>query len=189
MHSMCAPRVTPARSMGWMCSGQTTPSAPGHPGHQTWQCVISSCGVSSRTMFTSHHYQRPDVLVQLGYIWRHVSAVNRPTSGQHRIIQGTYKLSEDFCKTIFSQILNRNTWCYYHLKEECLQFHSDLKCIRCAPHVWHGRCPGYTPIPAKPSQACLVWWRWPVSSAETCSCILCNIFYTYLYRGPRWHSG
>ena len=28
------------------------------PGHQTWQCVISSCGVSSRTMFTSHHFQR-----------------------------------------------------------------------------------------------------------------------------------
>ena len=28
------------------------------PGHQTWQCVISSCGVSSRTMFTTHHFQR-----------------------------------------------------------------------------------------------------------------------------------
>jgi len=28
------------------------------PGHQTWQCVISSCGVSSWTMFTSHHFQR-----------------------------------------------------------------------------------------------------------------------------------
>ena len=37
---------------------QTAPSAPGHPSHQTWQCVISSCGVSSRTMFTSHHFQR-----------------------------------------------------------------------------------------------------------------------------------
>ena len=37
---------------------QTTPSAPGHPGHQTWQCVISSCGVSSTTMFTSHHIQK-----------------------------------------------------------------------------------------------------------------------------------
>ena len=35
--------------------------------------------------------------------------------------------------------------------------HSDLKCIRCALLVWHGRCPGDTPIPAKPSQACLVW--------------------------------
>jgi len=62
-----------------------------------------------------------------------------------------------FCKTIFSQILNRNAWCYYHLKEERLQFHSDLKYIRCAPLVWHGRCPDDTPIPSNPSQACLVW--------------------------------
>ena len=62
-----------------------------------------------------------------------------------------------FCKTIFPQILNRNTWRYCHLKEECSQFHSDLKCTRCAPHVWHGRCPVDTPIPAKLSQACLVW--------------------------------
>ena len=54
-------------------------------------------------------------------------------------------------------MLNRNTWRCYHLKEECLQFHSNLKCVRCAPLVWHGRCPGDTPIPAKPSQACLVW--------------------------------
>ena len=30
------------------------------------------------------------------------------------------------CKTIFSQIPNRNTCCYCHLKEECLQFYSDL---------------------------------------------------------------
>jgi len=52
--------------------------------------------------------------------------------------------------------MNRNTWCYYHLKEEYLQFHSDLKWIRCAPLVWHGRCPDDTPIPAKPSQVCLV---------------------------------
>ena len=51
----------------------------------------------------------------------------------------------------------RNTWCYYHMKEECLHFRSDLKCVRCAPLVWHGRCPGDTPIPAKPSEACLVW--------------------------------
>ena len=28
------------------------------PGHQTWQCVISSCGVSPKTRFTSHHFQR-----------------------------------------------------------------------------------------------------------------------------------
>ena len=47
MHSMWAPRVT-----------QTTLSAPGHPGHQTWECVISSCAVSPSKMFTSHHFQR-----------------------------------------------------------------------------------------------------------------------------------
>ena len=51
MHSMCAPRVIRQRT-------QTTPSVPGHPGHQTWQCVISSCEVSSRTIFTSQHFQR-----------------------------------------------------------------------------------------------------------------------------------
>jgi len=62
-----------------------------------------------------------------------------------------------FCKPIFSQILNTNTWCYCHLKEKCLQFHSDHKCIRCASHVWHGRYPDDTPIPAKHSQTCLVW--------------------------------
>ena len=37
---------------------QTAPSAPGHPGHQTWQCMTSSRGVSSRTVFTSHHFHR-----------------------------------------------------------------------------------------------------------------------------------
>jgi len=30
--------------------------------------------------------QRPDVLIQLGYVWRHVLAVNRPSSGQQRLL-------------------------------------------------------------------------------------------------------
>jgi len=30
--------------------------------------------------------QRPELLVHLGYIWRHVSAVKRPSSGQQRIV-------------------------------------------------------------------------------------------------------
>ena len=30
--------------------------------------------------------QRPDVLLQLGFIWRHVSAVNRQSSGQQRVV-------------------------------------------------------------------------------------------------------
>jgi len=30
--------------------------------------------------------QRPDVLEQLGYIWRHVSAISRPSSGKQGIV-------------------------------------------------------------------------------------------------------
>jgi len=36
----------------------------------------------------TQHIQTPDVLVQLGYIWRHISAVKRPSLSQ----QGTVKL-------------------------------------------------------------------------------------------------
>jgi len=56
---------------------QTIPSVPGQPGHQTWQCVISSCGVSSRTMFTSHHFQRH---------YQNCESVSTPQSGtSHKI--------------------------------------------------------------------------------------------------------
>jgi len=34
----------------------------------------------------TQHMQRPDVLSQLGYTWRHVSAIKRPSSGQLTII-------------------------------------------------------------------------------------------------------
>ena len=34
----------------------------------------------------TQHMQTPGVLVQLGYIWRNVSAVNRPSYSQHRMI-------------------------------------------------------------------------------------------------------
>jgi len=34
----------------------------------------------------TQHIQRPDVILQLGYTWRHVSAVKRPSSGQYRIV-------------------------------------------------------------------------------------------------------
>jgi len=34
----------------------------------------------------TQHIQRPDVLVQLSHIWRHVSAVKQPSSGQQRIV-------------------------------------------------------------------------------------------------------
>jgi len=53
-----SPKWTPARSIGWSCSGHiqhllhlaTPVTRP--------DSVISSCGVPSRTMFTSHHFQR-----------------------------------------------------------------------------------------------------------------------------------
>ena len=38
------------------------------------------------SIVNTQHMQRPDVLVQLGYIWRHVSPVKRPSSGQQRIV-------------------------------------------------------------------------------------------------------
>jgi len=34
--------------------------------------------------------QRPYVLVQLGYIWRHVLAVKWPSSGQQKIVMLRY---------------------------------------------------------------------------------------------------
>jgi len=37
--------------------------------------------------------QRPDVLVQLGYIWQHVLAVKRPSSGQQGIVLLSYTLT------------------------------------------------------------------------------------------------
>jgi len=40
----------------------------------------------------TQHTQRPDVLVQLGYIWQHVSAFNRPSSGQQGIVLLRYTL-------------------------------------------------------------------------------------------------
>jgi hypothetical protein len=46
-------------------------------------------------------------------------------------------------QNIFSQILKRNTWCCYHLKEECLQFHSDIKC---SPFAQHARCTTTKPL-------------------------------------------
>jgi len=46
---------------------------------QIWRdpsrCVLSIIYCVSTV--NTQHMQRPDVLVQLGYIWRHISAVNR----------------------------------------------------------------------------------------------------------------
>jgi len=56
----------------------------------------------------TQHMQRPDILVQLGYIWRHVSAVKRPSSGQQRIV---FVCLLD--RVSLSQLKNkRQTWCH-----------------------------------------------------------------------------
>ena len=34
----------------------------------------------------TQHMQKPHVLVQLVYTWRHVSAVNRPSSGKQGVV-------------------------------------------------------------------------------------------------------
>ena len=40
----------------------------------------------SIVLVNAQHMQRPDVLVQLAYIWRHVSAFKRPSSGKQKIV-------------------------------------------------------------------------------------------------------
>ena len=42
--------------------------------------------ISCISTVNTQHMRRPDVLLQLGYIWRHVSAVSRPSSGQQVIV-------------------------------------------------------------------------------------------------------
>jgi hypothetical protein len=59
----------------------------------------------------TQHMQRPDVLVQLGYIWRHVSAVNRPSSGQQGIVLLRY--SQTVCP-MGSHCLHSN-WKHYEV--------------------------------------------------------------------------
>ena len=56
-------------------------------------CVSSNIYYISTV--NSQHMQRPDVLLQLGYTWRHVSAVKRPSSGQHRLVLLRY--SQNCC--------------------------------------------------------------------------------------------
>jgi len=51
------------------------------------RCVSST--IYCINTVNTQHIQRPDVLVQLGYIWRHVSAVKRPSSGQQMCSQSS----------------------------------------------------------------------------------------------------
>ena len=48
--------------------------------------LIESAVICCISTVNTQHIQRPDVLVKLGYIWRHVCAVNRPSSGQQGIV-------------------------------------------------------------------------------------------------------
>ena len=57
------------------------------------RCVLSNIHYSSTV--NTQHMQRPDVLLQVGYTWRHFSAVKRPSSGQLRIILLRY--SQNCC--------------------------------------------------------------------------------------------
>jgi hypothetical protein len=48
--------------------------------------IIDSTIIYCVSTVSTQYIQRPYVVVQLGYIWQHVSAVNRPSSGRRRII-------------------------------------------------------------------------------------------------------
>jgi len=77
---MFAPRLL--RNKVWLNRSQWKISL------QIWRepsLFVSSIIYCINTVNTQH-IRRPYVLVQLGYIWRHVSAVKRPSSGQQRIV-------------------------------------------------------------------------------------------------------
>ena len=68
-----------------------------------------------------------------------------------------WKLSEDFAKPYFHKYWTEIHYVTTIWKRNVCGFIVTLNAFDVRPHVWHGRCPGDTPIPAKPSQACLVW--------------------------------
>jgi hypothetical protein len=88
-------------------------------------------------------------------------------------IQGAYILSEYFAKAYFHKYW---TLCYYHLKDECLQFHSDLNAFDVCPTCNTADVQAILPFPPKPlkpvlcdgpdcgvdalSQFWLCLWKW-----------------------------
>jgi hypothetical protein len=70
-------------------------------------------------------------------------------------IQGAHKLSEDFAKPYFHKYWTEIPDVTAIWKRNVCSFIVALNAFDVRPHVWHGRCPGDTHIPAKPSQACL----------------------------------
>jgi hypothetical protein len=73
------------------------------------------------------------------------------------IIQGAYKLSECFAKPYFHKYWTEIRDVTTIWKRNVCSFIVTLNAFDVRPHTWHSRCPGGTPIPAKPSRACLVW--------------------------------
>ena len=63
-------------------------------------------------------------------------------------------------------------------KRNVCDFIVTLNAFDVRPHVWHGRCPGDTTIPAKPSQACLVWrsrsWKYGFAKSSDNLYALCR---------------
>jgi hypothetical protein len=80
-------------------------------------------------------------------------------------VQDVYKLSEYFAKPYFHKYWTEVHYVTTIWKRNVCSFVMTLNAFNVRP-TWHGRCPGDTPIPAKPSQACLVWCfsttKWPV---------------------------
>jgi len=70
------------------------------------RCISSTIYYISTV--NTKHKQRLDVLVQLGYMWLHVSAVKRPSSGQQRIVLLRYGQID--CTILL--YLNNTTFCW-----------------------------------------------------------------------------
>jgi hypothetical protein len=74
-------------------------------------------------------------LVTTTSIWTRLSLRCDSVSSDRRFtVLVTYNYRGILQNHVFTNT-EQNTWCYYHLKGEFSQFHSDLKCIRCAPHA------------------------------------------------------
>ena len=83
----------------------------------TCVCNITLCNLCETiyifiyyiSTINTQHMQRPDVLLQLGYTWRHVSAVKRPSSGQLRIMLLRY--SQNCCPMGSHCLMDNNFDC------------------------------------------------------------------------------
>ena len=65
---------------------EPTVSAGERPQTYALDRAATGTGICCISTVNTQHMQRPGVLVQLGFIWGHVSAINRPSSGQQGIV-------------------------------------------------------------------------------------------------------